>query len=167
MFGGGESRPSGMTNYLILKYAHIVGATVLLGTGLGIAFFMLLAHRTRSVATIAAVARIVVLADFVFTAPAVVLQLITGVRLAQILGYPLMSGWVGLSLVLYVLIGAFWIPVVWMQMRMHILAVGAVRMGAPLPRAYHRLFRVWFVFGIPAFSAVLIIIWLMIARPPL
>ena len=32
--------------YFLLKFAHIIGATVLLGTGAGIAFFMLLAHMT-------------------------------------------------------------------------------------------------------------------------
>ena len=36
-----------METILVLRYLHIVGATVLLGTGMGIAFFMLMAHRTR------------------------------------------------------------------------------------------------------------------------
>jgi uncharacterized membrane protein len=154
-----------MTLYFLLKFVHVIGAAVLLGTGAGIAFFMLLAHLSRNTVVIAGVARIVVIADFVFTATAVVLQPITGVALAHVVGYPLADGWIALSILLYLVTGAFWLPVVWMQMRMRRLAEQAVQLGGPLPEAYHRLFRLWFAFGIPAFAAVVAIYWLMIARP--
>lgn len=153
--------------YLILKYLHVIGATVLLGTGAGIAFFMLVAHRTGNAATIAATARIVVIADFLFTASAVVIQPLTGWLLAREVGYPLTEGWILLSLLLYVVTGLFWLPVVWIQMRMRDLASAAARDGQPLPPRYHRLFWTWFAFGFPAFGAVLAIFWLMIARPPI
>jgi uncharacterized membrane protein len=154
-----------MTTFLILKYLHVIGATVLLGTGAGIAFFMLLAHRTGDARAIAAVARIVVIADLVFTATAVVAQPVTGLLLARELGYSLGEGWILLSILLYLATGAFWLPVVWMQLRMRDLASAAAEAGAPLPAAYHRLFRWWFAFGFPAFAAVMAIFWLMIARP--
>ena len=156
-----------MLTYLALKFLHIIGAAVLLGTGAGIAFFMLLAHRTGDAATIASVARIVVIADFLFTATAVVVQPITGTLLAWIVGYSLLDGWILLSIALYLLTGAFWLPVVWMQMRMRDLAAEAVREAKPLPAQYHRLFRLWFAFGFPAFGAVVAIFWLMIAKPQL
>jgi uncharacterized membrane protein len=154
-----------MTAYLALKYLHVIGAAVLLGTGAGIAFFMLLAHRTGEPRTVAAVARIVVIADLLFTATAVVAQPITGILLAWTVGHSLREGWIVLSTLLYLLTGAFWLPVVWMQMRMRDLAAAAVRDGRPLPAEYQRLFRLWFAFGFPAFTAVLAIFWLMIARP--
>jgi uncharacterized membrane protein len=153
--------------YYVLKYLHVVGAAVLLGTGAGIAFFMLMAHLTGSAHKIAAVARIVVIADVVFTATAVVAQPVTGTALAWYLGYRLTDGWIALSILLYLVTGAFWLPVVWMQIRMRDLAQDAAVRDAPLPFAYHRLFWTWFAFGIPAFSAVLAILWLMIARPGL
>ena len=153
--------------YLLVKFLHVIGAAVLLGTGAGIAFFMLMAHRTGDAATIAAVARIVVIADFVFTATAVVAQPITGITLAAASGYSLGEGWIVLSILLYLAAGAFWLPVIWMQKRMRELAAGAARVGGTLPDLYYRLFRMWFAFGIPAFSAVLGIFWLMIARPTL
>jgi uncharacterized membrane protein len=151
--------------YVGLKYLHIVGACVLLGTGAGIAFFMLMAHRSRNPALVAGVARIVVLADFLFTATAVLAQPITGALLAWDVGYSLRDGWIAVSLAVYLLIGAFWLPVVWIQMRMRDLAVAAARDATPLPPLYHRLFRIWFACGVPAFAAVLAIVWLMIARP--
>jgi uncharacterized membrane protein len=151
--------------YFVLKLVHIIGAAVLLGTGAGIAFFMLMAHRTGDTRTVAAVARIVVIADYVFTATAVVVQPITGVLLARQVGYPLTSGWIVLSVALYLWTGAWWLPVVWMQDRMKRLAAAAAAAGEPLPRAYHKLFRLWFAFGLPAFAAVLAIFWLMITRP--
>ena len=153
--------------YFLLKYLHVIGASVLLGTGAGIAFFMLRAHLTGDVATVASVSRIVVVADYLFTATAVVLQPLTGVALAMLRGYPLTDGWILLSLLLYVFIGAFWLPVVWMQVRMRNLAQEALAVNAPLPRQYHRLFWWWFAFGFPAFGGVLAIFWLMIRRPVL
>ena len=151
--------------FFVLQYLHVIGATVLLGTGAGIAFFMLRAHFTRDVFVIAGVARIVVTADFVFTATAVVVQPVTGYLLAKFLGYPIFDGWIALSLILYAVTGAFWIPVVFMQIRMRNLAEAAVRSGTVLPPAYHRLFWTWFAFGFPAFAAVLGILWLMTSRP--
>jgi uncharacterized membrane protein len=154
-----------MTEYYVLKFLHVIGATVLLGTGAGIAFFMLLAHRTGDTRVIAGVARIVVIADYVFTTTAVILQPITGVLLARTVGYDLTEGWILASIALYVFTGMFWLPVVWMQSRMRTLAREAAASDAPLPPQYHRLFRLWFAFGFPAFAAVLLIFWLMIARP--
>ena len=156
-----------MDLYLLLKLAHVIGATVLLGTGAGIAFFMLMAHRTGQAALIAHTARIVVVADMVFTAAAVVAQPITGAALAHIAGYPLLSGWIGLSLALYVVTGLCWLPVVWTQLKLRDLADEAARLDKPLPPRYFRLFRLWFVLGFPAFAAVTGILWLMIAKPSL
>lgn len=150
---------------LVLRWLHVIGACVLLGTGAGIAFFMLMAHRTKDAAFIAGVARIVVIADWVFTASAVILQPITGYMLASAIGWSMTEGWIVLSLALYVITGAFWIPVVWIQARMQKLAAEAAAKSEALPRAYHRLFRLWFAFGFPAFAAVITIVWLMLARP--
>jgi uncharacterized membrane protein len=153
--------------YFFLKYLHVIGACVLLGTGAGIAFFMLLAHRTGNAATIAAVARIVVVADFLFTATAVVVQPITGTALAWQAGYSLLDGWIVVSIILYIATGLFWLPVVWMQMELRRLAEAAVATSSPLPPRYHRIFRMWFAFGFPAFASVMAILWLMITRPSL
>lgn len=151
--------------YLVLKFIHLIGACVLLGTGAGIAFFMLIAHRTGKASTVAPVARIVVMADFVFTATAVVVQPVSGVALAWAVGYSLTEGWIVVSILLYFLTGIFWLPVVWMQMEMRDLATEADLQGLELPHRYHALFRRWFFFGFPAFGAVLAIVWLMITRP--
>jgi uncharacterized membrane protein len=149
----------------ILRFAHVIGATVLLGTGAGIAFFMLLAHRTGNASLIAHVAGTVVIADTLFTATAAILQPVSGAWLAHELGWELSSGWVLLSLVLYVVVGLFWLPVVWIQIRLRDLAREAARAGTPLPPRYHRLFRIWFACGFPAFFAVMTILWLMLNKP--
>ena len=160
----GPARPE---VYIILKYLHVLGAVVILGTGAGIAFFMLMADRSRDAAFIARTAGVVVLADLIFTATAVAAQPITGYLLLRQTGTPLRESWVVASLALYVIAGAFWLPVVWMQLRMRDLARTAVAAGAPLPDAYQRLFRLWFAFGFPGFGAVMAILWLMIAKPAL
>lgn len=153
--------------YELLRFAHVIGACVLLGTGAGIAFFMVISNRSRNPVLIAHVAGIVVLADTVFTATAALFQPITGYFLAQEVGWPLLEGWVFVSLCLYVFVGAFWLPVVWIQIRMRRLALAAAEEGAGLPDAYHRLYRIWFACGFPAFFAVLAILWLMLTRPDL
>jgi uncharacterized membrane protein len=150
---------------ILLRWLHVIGAMVLFGTGAGIAFFMLMAHRSGDARIIAHVAGTVVIADLLFTATAVVAQPVTGVLLAARTGWPLDTFWIVASLILYLVTGAFWLPVVWMQKRMRDLARAAAAADAPLPPAYHRLYRLWFWFGFPAFAAVLAIIWLMLARP--
>lgn len=154
-----------MNTLFVLRWLHIVGATVLLGTGIGIAFFMFMAHRSSNVGVIAHTARVVVVADYLFTATAVVIQPITGFLLVHKVGWPWTQGWVAVSLGLYLFVGALWLPVVWMQTQMRNLAEHAQSTGAPLPEAYYRLFRRWFAFGVPAFLAVLVILWLMVAKP--
>ena len=149
----------------ILRFVHVVGSAVLFGTGAGIAFFMVMAHRTRDAATVSHVAGTVVIADALFTATAVVLQPVTGAWLALVVGWPLSEGWIVLSLVLYVVTGLFWLPVVFIQLRLRDLARGAASAGDALPPAYFRLYRVWFAFGFPAFFSVAAIFWLMLNRP--
>jgi len=151
--------------YDLLRFAHVIGACVLLGTGAGIAFFMVISNRSRNPVLIAHVAGIVVLADTVFTATAAVFQPVTGYLLAQEVGWPLFEGWVLVSLGLYVFVGAFWLPVVWIQIRLRRLAAGAAEAGDDLPAAYRRLYRIWFACGFPAFAAVLAIVWIMLTKP--
>lgn len=150
---------------VVLRWLHVIGACVLLGTGAGIAFFMVMAHRTGNAALIAHTARIVVIADWVFTASAVIAQPITGALLVEAVGWSWSEGWLVLSLLLYVATGCFWLPVVWIQAKMRDLAQEAAAANAQLPRRYHELYRVWFACGFPAFLAVLAIIWLMRAQP--
>jgi uncharacterized membrane protein len=156
-----------MTFYFIVKYLHVLGAIVILGTGTGIAFFMLMAHRSGDAAFVARTAGVVVLADTIFTATAVVAQPLTGSLLALRAGYSFDEPWLGLSFALYLIAGAFWLPVIWIQIRLRNLARAAALSALPLPAAYHRLFRIWFAFGIPGFGAVMAILWLMIAKPSL
>jgi uncharacterized membrane protein len=151
--------------YLWLKWAHIVSSTVLFGTGAGIAFFFVRAQRTRNVAVIAAVAKDVVLADLIFTATAVVLQPATGLAMALTAGYPLTTPWLRWSMVLYVLIGCCWLPVVWLQIRMRDLASAASRDRTALPSRYLEMYRWWFLLGWPAFLGVLAVFYLMVTKP--
>lgn len=144
-----------------------MGATVIFGTGTGIAFFMLMAHRSGDPAFIGRTARVVVVADMLFTATAVILQPVTGWLLMQEIGASFADSWIAVSLGLYLIAGLFWLPVVWMQMRMRDLALQSANSGAALPPEYQRLFRLWFWFGFPGFGAVLAILVLMIAKPVL
>jgi uncharacterized membrane protein len=154
-----------MTLYFLIKYLHVLGAIVILGTGSGIAFFMLMAHRSGDAAFIARSAAIVVLADMLFTLTAVILQPITGGVLMMLSQATLAEGWLVTSLALYAVAGAFWIPVVFMQIEMRDLANTVAVTHEPLPARYFVLFRRWFWCGFPGFGAVIAILWLMIAKP--
>ncbi|WP_418135642.1 DUF2269 family protein [Agrobacterium sp. El2ro-1b] len=154
-----------MTLEELLRLAHVIGATVLFGTGAGIAFFMLMARRTANPALIAHVAGTVVIADTIFTATAAIIQPVTGYFLARIIGWPLTEGWIALSLGLYVFTGIFWLPVVWIQIRLRNIARDCAAREEALPAQWFRLYRIWFACGFPAFFAVLGIIWLMLNKP--
>ncbi len=154
-----------MNTYFALRMVHIVSATVLLGTGSGIAFFMWMAHRTGDKHLIAGVARLVVLADAWFTAPAVIVQFASGWWLADLTGRPLSTGWIALAIGLFVLVGACWLPVVWLQMHARDLARAALAQDTPLPAQYRTTMRWWFALGWPAFAAVIAIVVLMVTKP--
>ena len=149
----------------LLRWAHILGACVLIGTGAGIAFFMLMAHRTRDAEFIARTAATVVVADWLFTATAVVAQPITGALLAASVGWSLREPWIVLSLILYVMIGGLWAPVIWLQLKMKAIAEACARTAHPLPPLYYQLYRRWFWCGVPAFLLILAILWIMVAKP--
>jgi uncharacterized membrane protein len=153
-----------MTLYALVKTLHVLSGTVLFGTGLGTAWFLWRADRSSDVATIAGTARQVVLADWLFTAPAVVIQPLSGAWLIHLAGYGWTEPWLLWTYGLYALAGACWLPVVWLQLRLRDLAAESLRQKTPLPAAYHWYMRLWFALGWPAFLAVIIIIYLMVAK---
>ena len=153
-----------MDNYLLLKMIHILSAVVVVGTGMGIAFFMFMANRSSNVAAIAVTARHVVLADWIFTAPAIVVQFVSGVLLMMKLGYSFSSTWFYLVLALFVFIGICWIPVVVIQYRLRALADSSLEAGVLDPR-FTRMMRFWTALGVPAFTSILVIFWLMVFKP--
>ena len=153
--------------YLVVKWLHILSSTVLFGTGLGSAFYMFVASRTRDVHVIANVVRHVVLADWIFTTPAVVLQPLTGLWLVHLAGFPLASPWLIASIALYLLAGAAWLPVVWMQLRMRDMAAVAARERSELPARYWHFLNAWVGLGVVAFLSLVVVFYLMVAKPGL
>lgn len=151
--------------YIAIKWLHIVSSTILFGTGIGSAYYMLSATLQRDPATVASVVRWVVIADWTFTTPAVVLQPATGLYLVHLAGLPLHAPWIAWSLALYVLAGACWVPVVWMQIGMRDMARAAASSGQGLPARYWSWFRWWVGLGIVAFSSLLVVLYLMVAKP--
>ena len=152
-------------DHALLKWIHILSATILFGTGIGSAFLMFTANRRKDVAGVYFAARHVVIADWLFTTPAVLVQLATGLLLLRVTGYSLADRWVALGLILYFFAGACWLPVVWIQVKMRDLARAALDAGAPLPPAYWTLDRWWIGLGCLAFPAVAAIFYLMVAKP--
>ncbi len=151
--------------YFIAKWLHILSSTLLFGTGLGSAFYMYFASRTRDPRIVATVVRYVVVADWAFTAPGVIFQPLSGFYLLHLMSIPLHAPWVVWSVGLYLLAGAAWLPVVWMQMRMRDMAVEADRGGRGLPSTYWRYLRLWTALGVVAFLALVIVFYLMVAKP--
>ena len=151
--------------YLVVKWLHILSSTLLFGTGLGSAFYMFFASRTRDPRVIATVVKHVVIADWIFTTPTIILQPVTGFYLMHLAGFPFTSRWIFWSVALYLLAGAAWLPVVWMQIRMRDLAATAAQASIPLPPIYWRYLRAWVALGVVAFFALVVVFYLMVAKP--
>ncbi len=156
-----------MNSYLILKWIHILSSVALVGTGFGSAFYMFFANRSGVVAAQAVVSRLVVRADWWFTAPTVVLQPLTGLWLAHLAGYPWSTPWIVISLMLFALAGLCWLPVVWLQIRMADMSQHAMQRGSALPDAYWRYAKRWEMLGYPAFAAMGVVFYLMVGKPDL
>lgn len=153
-----------MNSYLVLKYLHVLSAAVLLGTGAGIAYFLFTAHRSRNLEALRVVARHVILADWLFTATAVVVQPATGIAMMLWAGWSFTSAWFVGTVALYLAVGACWIPVVLLQYRIARLARDAPTYEA-LGRDYRRAMRWWVALGVPAFAMVLVLYAMMIFKP--
>jgi uncharacterized membrane protein len=151
--------------YLIVKYIHVMASTLLFGTGLGSAFYLFFTNRSGDVRAIAIVARRVVWADWLFTAPTAVIQPLSGLYMVHLAGMPLTLSWIAWSLALFVVAGACWLPVVRLQIRMASMAERAVEEGTPLPARYWRYHNIWTALGFPAFIAFIAIFYLMVAKP--
>ena len=151
--------------YQVVKWLHILSSTLLFGTGLGSAYYMFFTSLTRHPAATAIVVRRVVWADWIFTTTTIVFQPLSGLYMLHLLKLPLTTPWILWSFVLYALAGACWLPVVWLQIHMRRVADDAVARNAPLPPKYFRYLRIWTALGVPAFVALVIVFWLMVAKP--
>lgn len=154
-----------MNDYVVWKWLHVLSSTLLFGTGIGSAFYMLFTSLTRDARAVAVVVRHVVIADWLFTATTVVFQPLSGLWMMHLAGFPITAKWIAWSFALYFLAGACWLPVVWIQYRMRDIAVAAAAADAPLPPQYWRYLRVWVALGIPAFLALVVVFYLMVAKP--
>lgn len=153
-------------DYLLVKWVHILSSTILFGTGIGSAFFMFMANRRKDIAGIYFATRHVVIADWLFTTPAVIIQLVSGLYLVHLGGFHLTDRWIAEALALYFFAGACWLPVVWMQIKMRDMAKTALTNGfSELPPRYWRFDRWWIILGALAFPAIVIVFWLMVMKP--
>jgi len=156
-----------MHSYLIVKWIHIVSSVLLVGTGFGSAFYLFFANRSGDLRAQAVVGRLVVRADTWFTTPAVIVQPLSGFAMMHMAGWPWSTPWLVASFGLYLLAGACWLPVVWIQWRMAKIARHAVDHNEPLPALYWRFARWWEGLGYPAFIAMLVVFYLMVNKPVL
>jgi len=154
-----------MMNYETLKWMHILSATLLFGTGLGSAFYKWCADRSGNVQVIAHTNRIVVIADWLFTTPTVIIQPLTGLLLINTLGFSYTEPWLLMTYTLYIIAGCCWLTVVWLQIHMRDISKQAVHNNTQLDTTYHRYARLWFWLGVPAFISIIVIYFLMVFKP--
>ena len=154
-----------MDIYLLVKTLHIFSATILFGTGIGIAFFMLRSYFTDNIHEKLYAVRGTVLADYIFTLPAVIVQPLTGIWLVWQGGYDWMDLWLVITYAIYIIAGLCWLPVVWIQIQLKNMLTIAEESGADLTPRYHRLFKIWFILGWPAFIGLVIVFFLMVFKP--
>lgn len=152
-------------DYLLLKTLHIISSTILFGTGIGSAFYKFMADRSGDIQHIARTNKLVVLADWLFTTPTIILQPLTGLAMVYMAGHSLTSNWLLISIILYIVAGICWLPVVVLQIRMRDMAIIAAGQNQPLPQDYAKYARIWFWLGIPAFIALVVVFFLMVYKP--
>jgi uncharacterized membrane protein len=151
--------------YLIVKWIHVVSSTILFGTGIGSAFYMFMANRSKNVSNIYFATRNVVIADWIFTTPSVAIQLLSGLYLVHLGGFALSDNWIMWGMALYFFAGACWLPVVWMQIKMRDMAKLAVESKTDLPARYWKFDKWWTILGSLAFPAIVAVFWLMVIKP--
>ncbi len=154
-----------MDIYFIVKTLHILSSTILFGTGIGIAFFMFRSYFTNDLQEKRYAARNTVLADYIFTFPAVIAQPLTGAWLVWQGGFDWMSWWLFATYIIYVVAGLCWLPVVWIQIQLNKMVLHSIESGAELPARYYKFFKIWFLLGWPAFIGLVAVFFLMVMKP--
>jgi uncharacterized membrane protein len=152
-------------DYVVVKWLHVLSSTILFGTGIGSAFYLLLATIGHDARAVAVVSRYVVITDWVFTATTAIFQPLSGFWLMHLAGgMPWSTPWIAWSFALYAIAIACWIPVVWIQLRLRDISVAAALSGPRLPQAYWHLFRWWVGLGCIAFGLFIAIFYMMVAK---
>ena len=154
-----------MNVYFIVKTLHIIGSTILFGTGIGIAFFMFRSCFTGNLNGKYYAVSNTVLADCLFTFPAVILQPLTGFWLIHEVGYDWNSAWLLLTYGSYLLVAMCWLPVVWIQIQLKRMIKQSIENKTELPALYSRYFKAWVMLGWPALIGLVVIFFLMVAKP--
>jgi uncharacterized membrane protein len=154
-----------MDLYSLVKTLHIISATIVFGTGIGIANFMFFGSRSPVPVERAFAARMTVKADFLFTLPSVIVQPLSGAWLMWQGGFLWDDYWLVVTYGLYLLAALCWVPVVFIQIRMKAMLEAHARGEAIDEAAYDRLFRRWYALGWPAFGGLVVIFWLMVTKP--
>ncbi len=151
--------------YFALKTIHILSSTILFGTGIGIAFFMFRSWFCKDIREKLYAARGTVIADYIFTFPAAIIQPLSGLGLIYLAGFDWTSQWLVMTYFIYMLAALCWIPVVWIQIQLLNMCKQACEKGTELPARYHVLFKIWFLLGWPAFLGLIVVFYLMVAKP--
>jgi uncharacterized membrane protein len=150
--------------YLSLKYIHIIAAIFLFGFGMGSYLYLIAASRTGNPQVIAHVARMVIRFDTWITTPAGFIQILSGALMARVAGMPMTTDWVMTSLIIYLCIGAIWLPVLRLQTRLHVLSSAAAASGQGLDGEYRTVYRKWFWMGVVGFSGMFVIVLMMVMK---
>ncbi len=146
-------------SYPLLKLIHIISATIMIGTGLGSAFYLYFTYKKGQVSTVKEVLKLVVTADTIFTTPSVVIQFITGLLLSNLLGFTYTNWfWVVLSVSFVVLI--LWVRAALIQLKLKKI----LDKEKSLTVQFHRLMKIWFYLGVPSFLGAVYIYYLMVYK---
>ena len=151
-----------MDLYEFIKIIHVISSTVVLGVGVGVAYFIFSDYRNDDRESLRIVVSHAARADWVLTMPAVVVQFLTGLWLTANLGIPYGSAWFIAVNALFILIGFSWLSLV--KQHKHIEALAGQGAGAD-PDEYARTMRLWMRDGLVTTGIVVIIFVLMTAKP--
>ncbi len=156
-----------LVDYHGLKLLHILSAVVMTGTGIGLAYFLFLAVLTKKQEALVAIARWVIWGDWLFTLPAIITQIISGLLLVERLGWSFASVGMHWILTLYALMLVCWLPVIVIQYKLYHISLKILTEGQDVHchPSFKRLFRLWVLLGSIAFVCVLLLFWIMIFKP--
>lgn len=151
-------------SYEIVKLIHLLSMLLLLGIGSGSAFYKYITDKRGSLEAIVHINKQVVLADWLFTTPSAIIQPLSGVALAHIIGYPLTTPWIFYSIILFIFSGVLWLVALYLQIRMRDISIACLKHNKELPPLYYRMAKIWFLLGIPSFLAMFTVMLLMVFR---
>lgn len=150
--------------YDLAKFLHVTGVAMLMGNITVTAIWKFFADRDGRPEVLGFAQKLVTYTDWSMTFWGVILLMASGYYMAISADFNLRQGWLFWSQVLFVLAGMIWLLLI-VPIQMKQARLAKAFSAADVGEEYRALSKRWLVWGLTSTVPLVIVTWLMLAKP--